>query len=63
MVDGMENLQDDLKCARKTIVRAEERKRTACDALPERAERLASQTEVAHLEELIRPPEVSRRAR
>ena len=35
MVDGKENLQDDLKRARKTIDRAEERLWTACDALPE----------------------------
>lgn len=60
MVDGMENLQDDLKRAQKTIDRAEARFWTACDALPERAERLGCQTEVAHLEELIRPLEVSR---
>jgi len=63
MVDRKENLQDDLKRAQKTIDRAEERFWTACDALPEWAERLASQTEVAHLEELIQPPEVSRRTR
>ena len=102
MVDGVENLQDELKRAREKMDRAEERYWTACDALPERAEWLrvraslpeeqrnlrdgagrpewrafesarysiaewlawlASQTEVAHLEKLIRSPEVRRRTR
>ncbi len=63
MGGGVENIQEDLKRAQKTIDRAEARFWTACDALPERAERLAPQTEVAHLEELIRPLEVSRCAR
>ena len=63
MVDGKENLQDDLKRARKTIDRAEKRKRSARYSIADWHARLASQTEVAHLEELIRPPEVSRRTR
>lgn len=62
MVDGKENLQDDLKRARKTIDRAEKRKWSARYSIADWHARLASQTEVAHLEELIQPPEVRRRA-
>ncbi|MBU6150014.1 MAG: hypothetical protein KGR25_01080 [Chloroflexi bacterium] len=51
-----------MKRARKTIDRAEKRKWSARYSIADWHARLASQTEVAHLEELIQPPEVRRRA-